>query len=73
MQTVTCSNEECGEDVGFDISDLDIEDSAESGNHTTQHSASGTVVCKKCDTETSFSCLYDELDDTGEILSFQVI
>lgn len=69
MPTITCSNEECGEDIEFELSQLDVEDSQPSGNHTTQHSGSGTVTCKICNTETEVSCIWDELDDTGEVLS----
>lgn len=69
MPTIICSNEECGAEIKFDLSQLEIENSQPSGNHTTQHSASGEVVCKNCKTETEVNCVWDELDDTGEILS----
>lgn len=67
MPIVTC--EECGKEIAFSISDLDIDESQPSGNHTTQHSGSGTVICESCGTETEVSCTWDELNDTGEILS----
>lgn len=69
MPTISCSNEECGVEIKFDLSQLEIDDSEPSGNHTTQHSGSGTVKCKSCNTETEISCVWDELNDTGEILS----
>lgn len=70
MPKITCGNDECAAEIEFDISIIEIEDSEPSGNHTTQHSGSGSVECKNCETETEFSCVWDELDDTGEILSF---
>ncbi|NVZ07940.1 hypothetical protein HW932_01520 [Allochromatium humboldtianum] len=69
MPMITCSNEECGAEIKFDLSQLEIEDSQPSGNHTTQYSASGEVLCNKCNTETEVNCVWDELNDTGEILS----
>lgn len=69
MQTIKCSNDECREEIVFSLSELEIEDSQPSGNHTTQHSASGEVLCKKCNSQTEINCVWDELDDTGEILS----
>lgn len=71
MQTITCSNDECGVEIEFDLSIVKVEESQNSGNHTTQYSGSGSVECKECTTETDFSCLWDELDDTGEVLSFE--
>jgi hypothetical protein len=71
MPTVTCENDECGAEIEVDLSKLDIEDSELSGNHTTQYSASGEVECKICSTVTEFSCIWDELNDTGEILNFE--
>ncbi len=73
MPTITCSNDECGQDIDFDISSLDIEQSESSGNHTTQYSGSGTFECADCGTETEVNCVWDEVDDTGEILSFDII
>lgn len=73
MPTITCSNEECETKIEFDLSELEIEESQPSGNHTTQHSGSGTVKCKACDTETEVNCLWDVLDDTGEMLSLDFI
>lgn len=69
MPTITCSDPECGAEIEFDLSELEIEDSQPSGNHTTQHSGSGAVKCKSCGAETEVNCVWDELDDTGEILS----
>lgn len=69
MPTITCSNDECSEEIEFNLSELEIEDSQPSGNHTTQHSASGEVSCKNCNSQTEVNCVWDELDDTGEILS----
>lgn len=69
MPTISCSNEKCGAEIKFDLSQLEIDDSEPSGNHTTQHSGSGMVKCKSCGTETEISCVWDELNDTGEILS----
>ena len=71
MPTITCSNDECRIDIKVNLSEIEIEDSQSSGNHTTQHSGSNTVKCKSCQTETEFTCAWDELDDTGEILSFE--
>lgn len=71
MPTITCSNNECGMEIEVNISEIEIEDSQPSGNHTTQHSGSGTVKCKNCGTETEFTCVWDESDDTDEILSFE--
>jgi len=73
MPTVTCSNDECGQDIEFNLSALDIEDSQPSGNHTTQHSGSGTFECQNCGVETEVSCVWDELDDTGEVLSIDIL
>ena len=69
MQTILCSNEECGAETQFDLSQLEIEESQPSGNHTTQHIGSGIVKCKSCYTDTEVSCTWEELNDTGEILS----
>lgn len=69
MQTVTCINEECLATITFNLSDLEIEDSQPSGNHTTQHSGSGMVECTACGTENELNCIWDVLNDTGEILS----
>lgn len=73
MPTTTCSNEECGQDIEFDLSALDVEGSESSGNHTTQHSGSGTIVCKNCGSDTEVSCAWDVLDDTGEVLSIDML
>ncbi|CAM4145853.1 hypothetical protein SHAQ108633_15985 [Shewanella aquimarina] len=70
MPTITCSNDECGKEIEFSHSDLKVEDSEQSGNHTTQYSASGKVSCNNCNSQTKVSCVWDELNDTGEILSF---
>jgi hypothetical protein len=69
MPTITCSNENCGAEIKFDLSQLEIEDSQPSGNHTTQRSASGKVACTICKTKTEVNCVWDELNDTGEMLS----
>lgn len=73
MPTITCSNDECGQDIEFYLSILEIEDSQPSGNHTTQHSGSGTVECASCGAETEVNCVWDELDDTGEVLSIDIL
>lgn len=73
MPTTTCSNDECGQDIDFDLSTLDIEDSESSGSHTTQYSGSGTIECPNCGAETEVSCVWDVLDDTGEVLSIDVL
>lgn len=72
MPTTTCSNNECGQNIEFDLSALEIEESESSGNHTTQYSGSGTIECKNCGSETEVSCIWDVLDDTGEVLSFEM-
>lgn len=72
MQTITCGNEECGTEIEFDLSQLENVDSQPPGNHTTQHSGSGNVVCNDCTTEREFNCVWDEVNDTGEILSCEV-
>ncbi len=69
MPTITCSNEKCGAEIEFDLSQLEIEESQPSGNLTTQHSGSGILKCKNCGAETEVNCLWDELNDTSEILS----
>lgn len=69
MPTIKCCNDECDENIEFNLSTLEIDDSEPSGNHTTQHSGSGTVKCAICGTETEVNCVWDELDDTGEVLS----
>lgn len=74
MPTITCSGEECGAEIEFDLSELEeVEASQPSGNHTTQHSGSCTAKCKICGTETEVSCVWDELDDTGEILNVDFV
>ncbi|MDM7858963.1 hypothetical protein [Thiopseudomonas acetoxidans] len=73
MRTVTCSNEECGADIEFGLEQLEIEDSQPFGSHTTQHSSSGAVVCENCNSATDVRCVWDELNDTGEILSIDFI
>jgi hypothetical protein len=69
MPKITCSNEDCVVEIEFDLFQLEIEASQPSVNHTTQHSAFGEVVCKRCNTKTEVSCVCDELNDTGEVLS----
>lgn len=69
MPTTTCSNDECGQDIEFNLSDLEVENSESSGNHTTQYSGSGNFECPNCGTETEVSCTWDVLDDTDEVLS----
>lgn len=68
MPTITCSNEECGAKIEFDISQLEIEESQPSGKHTTERSASGYIFCKTCNTDTEVNCAWDEFNETGEIL-----
>lgn len=72
MPTITCSNNECGQNIEFDLSALEVEESESSGNHTTQYSGSGTIECKNCGSETEVSYIWDVLDDTGEVLSFEM-
>ena len=69
MLTTTCSNEECGAEIEFGPSQLEIEESQPSGNHTTQHSGFGIVKCNSCGAEKEINIVWDELNDTGEILS----
>ncbi|SDI50424.1 hypothetical protein SAMN05444503_11397 [Pseudomonas sp. BS3767] len=73
MPTTTCSNEECGQDIEFDLSALDVENSESSGSHTTQYSGSGTIECQNCGSETEISYVWDVLDDTGEVLSIDML
>ena len=73
MPNVTCNNNECSEEIVFSLSKLEIEDSEPSGNHTTQYSATGEVSCNICNNQTEVSCVWDELDDTGEILSLDFV
>lgn len=72
MPTITCSNNECGQNIEFDLSALEVEESESSGNHTTQYSGSGTIECKNCGSETEVSYIWDVLDDTGEVLSVEM-
>lgn len=72
MPQITCFNEECGEDIDFDFSMLEVDESEESGEHTTQHSGSGEIMCRECGEINFVSCVWDELNDTGEILSFDL-
>jgi hypothetical protein len=72
MPSITCSNDKCGQDIEFSLSDLNIEESESSGNHTTQYSGTGTFKCKNCGNETEVNCVWDELDDTGEVLSIEI-
>lgn len=65
----TCSNENCDFDLEIDITQLDIEESETSGNHTTQYSGSGTMMCPECNTENEIDATWDVLNDTDEILS----
>ena len=69
---ITCDNDECNKEFKLDITDFEIE-SERSGNHTTQHLAEGTVFCPDCENEMEIKYLYDELDDTGEILSEELL
>jgi len=69
---ITCNNENCLEEFKLDITDFEVE-SSPSGSHTTQHLASGTVSCPVCKSEMEIKYLYDELNDTGEVLSEEII
>lgn len=73
MPTITCSNNKCDQAIEFNLSNLEVDDSEPSGNHTTQYSGSGIVQCSKCDKETEVRCIWDQLDDTGEILSIGLV
>jgi len=69
---VTCTNKKCKIEFQLEINNLS-RDSNRSGNHTTQHLISGTIYCPSCSNEMEIEYLYDELDDTGEILSEKVL
>lgn len=73
MPTITCSNDECGAEIEFDLTQLEVEQSEPSGSHTTQYSGSGEIVCKACPTVTEVNCVWDQLDDTGEVLTIDFI
>lgn len=73
MPSITCVNEDCGADIPFNLSQLNIEDEEPSGNHTTQYSGSGEFTCQDCNSETSVTCVWDEENDTGEILSLDIM
>lgn len=63
MPTITCSNAKRSE---FNFSQLEIGNSQQSGNHTTQHSTTGEVICNSCRSQTEVNYVWYELDDTGE-------
>lgn len=69
MSSITCGNDECDAEVECDLSALEVDESQKSGNHTTQHASSGEIECKVCGHINVVSCVWDELDDTGEVLS----
>ncbi|MFA6177928.1 MAG: hypothetical protein WC694_03510 [Candidatus Paceibacterota bacterium] len=66
--TITCTNEKCSKKFEVDNTDLEIIPSP-SGNHSTQYLASGTIYCPSCTHEMEIEYLFDEVNDTGEILS----
>ena len=69
---VTCTNEQCQNEFNINNVDLEVE-SNKSGTHTTQYSISGTIYCPNCNNEMEINYLSDKLDDTGEILSSEII
>ncbi|WP_022654556.1 hypothetical protein [Aquaspirillum serpens] len=73
MPTITCSNDECGAEIEFDLTQLEVEQSEPSGNHTIQYSGFGEIVCKACSTVTEVNCVWDQVNDTGEVLSIDFI
>ena len=69
--TITCTNVKCKKEFTLKIDNLEMECNS-SGNHTTQCLATGTIYCTLCNHEMEVQYLFDELDDTGEILSEEI-
>ena len=69
---VTCTNEKCLHEITVNEAILESEGNS-SGNHTTQYSLTGTIDCPICKNTMEISYLSDESDDTGEILTTDLI
>lgn len=69
--TINCKNEKCEKEFQLKIDNLEIECNS-SGNHTTQCLATGNIYCPHCNHEMEIEYLFDELNDTGEILSKEI-
>ncbi len=65
-----CPNDNCSHEFDIDLSELERESNGNSGSHTTSYSYTGCVVCPECGDESEVNIDTDEVDDTGEVLSF---
>ena len=70
--TITCTNKKCKEKFTLKIDNLETECNS-SGNHTTQCLATGIIYCTFCNHKMEVQYLFDALDDTGEILSEEIL
>ena len=68
---IICTNKNCSKEFKLNIVDLNLETSI-SENHTTQYLATGTIYCPFCKHEMEIEYLFDEVNETGEILSEEV-
>jgi len=73
MPSIECINEECGIEFNFDLAQLDKESNGSSGSHTTSYTYTGEVKCPECGCDQDVECITDELDDTGEILTIEIV
>jgi len=68
---ITCDNEKCGHDFKLDTADFEVVNESP-GDKTTQYEITGENSCPKCRNLMAIRIIYNSVNDTGEILDYEV-